>query len=179
MTNTKLKIEAGKRYVCRDGGISGVIEARDPENSPYPWCDGDYTWTKDGLFHHDRDGGGEYPADLIHEYIEPQSEWGPWIGWNGGECPVDGNDIVQTHQMIDNRYSAEKSQARNAAGWNWLNDGTGGCIIAYRVKEEPETVENQVFISNSGISWIKDSAGRRKAIITTKGDDIAIRWAEE
>ncbi len=27
---------------------------------------------------------------------KPQDEWGPWIGWNGGECPVGGEVVVES-----------------------------------------------------------------------------------
>lgn len=67
-----LKLEVGKRYVRRDGGISGIIETRPKHYVSYPFQDLDslITYTGDGKFYSycgdDR--------DLISEYIEPAAE---------------------------------------------------------------------------------------------------------
>ena len=65
-----MKIEAGKRYVRRDGTISGVITAR--QNILYPFEDlvAQKTYRRDGTWN------GEHRADcdLISEYIEQPSQ---------------------------------------------------------------------------------------------------------
>lgn len=84
---------------------------------------------------------GEYNSDmarftrsLLKAIPEPEPEWGPWIGWNGGECPVDGGDIVEVAssnggKAIDKAYV-----------FVWVG-GLDTSIIAYRVKQSPPEPE--------------------------------------
>jgi len=53
-----------------------------------------------------------------------------WREWNGGECPVAGDVIVQTRWA-----NGKESAAFFAAEWNWGHDGSSVDIIAYRVVE--------------------------------------------
>ena len=63
------------------------------------------------------------------------SNWGPWIGWNGGDCPVDGGALVECFCDETKRFYSE----RFAYELDW---STGG---AYRVKKEPDVkTVNQV-----------------------------------
>lgn len=68
-----MKIEAGKRYVRRDGKISGVISGVDDQSCLYPFWDREETlsYMPDGRYDSD---GEPYPCDLIKEYIEPPSQ---------------------------------------------------------------------------------------------------------
>lgn len=51
-----------------------------------------------------------------------------WITWTGGECPVEGNVVVQVRY----RSGAECTYyAANSCKWD--HAGTSGDIIAYRV----------------------------------------------
>lgn len=66
-----LKLEAGKRYWMRYGGVSGVVRLnRDAKNS---FTDGMWTWRQEGYRFSDSEVSG---ADLVREYTEPQPlEW--------------------------------------------------------------------------------------------------------
>ena len=67
-----MKIEAGKRYVRRDGEISGVIGVVDrPAWAEYTFSDGYLTYRQDGVYDQ---WTGVCVDDLISEYIEPKSE---------------------------------------------------------------------------------------------------------
>jgi len=57
------------------------------------------------------------------------NEWGPWIGWNGGECPVDRDAVVEV------QYT--EREANKAGKFIWSKSGYNADIIAYRVKKEP------------------------------------------
>lgn len=57
-------------------------------------------------------------------------EWGPWIGWNGGECPVDGGAIVEV-------VGCDYNGIGDASSYAWYHDGEDDDIIAYRVKKDP------------------------------------------
>ena len=64
-----MKIEAGKRYVRRDGAISGMIR-EDCNDEDYPfWDDSDgSSYNEYGMWL----TGTEHDEDLIREYVEPQ-----------------------------------------------------------------------------------------------------------
>jgi hypothetical protein len=63
----QMKIEAGKRYVRRDGTISGTIYLRHSED--YPFGDDTETYCEDGKVYHDE----ETNNDLIGEYTSQES----------------------------------------------------------------------------------------------------------
>lgn len=64
----KLKLEAGKRYVRRDGKITGVLQ-KCPEGVFFEFIDPDYG------FNYDEYGGSCYePLDIMEEYIEETPE---------------------------------------------------------------------------------------------------------
>jgi hypothetical protein len=52
-------------------------------------------------------------------------EWGPWIGWNGGERPVDGDAVVE----VVTKHGSSDGKASDYC-WSFRT-------IAYRVKKEP------------------------------------------
>lgn len=66
-----MKIEAGKRYVRRDGEITAALV---PNDERYPFRDGRgelgsaQAWTSDGSYWYDGDSS-EY--DIVSEYVEP------------------------------------------------------------------------------------------------------------
>lgn len=67
-----MRIEAGKRYVRRDGKISGVIEQRKGIIGEYAFEDPVMlkTYRADGMWN----GEHQVDSDLISEYIEPPSQ---------------------------------------------------------------------------------------------------------
>lgn len=67
-----LKLEAGKRYWRRDGGVSPVVCANDAGDVAYPFRAGNDTFRSDGRFNRWQ----EHENDLVREYTEPQPlEW--------------------------------------------------------------------------------------------------------
>lgn len=68
-----LKLEAGKRYWMRYGGVSGALRLN--RDATYPFTDGAFTWSAEGKRKR-WDDGHEYQTDLVREYTEPQPlEW--------------------------------------------------------------------------------------------------------
>ena len=64
-----MKIEVGKRYVRRDGSVSGVISRNDDPDYPFTdelddYTEGGYFWVS----------ATAHPADLVSEYVEPVKE---------------------------------------------------------------------------------------------------------
>ena len=173
----KLTVEAGKCYNRRDGEISGVIK-NSKDGSTHPYHD-------DNLYWYNSEGKnvvehvGDY-TDLISEYkeptAEPQDEWGPWIGWNGGrERPASGGTVVEIVQSNGNR----KVTRGDLLQWQHP-DNSEWSVIAYRIKKEPEVRECFLYL-NENCKWQPFSGGPnvQKAIITLTNGKLSIRWAEE
>lgn len=55
-----------------------------------------------------------------------------WIQWAGGECPVDGDAIVEVKFRNPSQYQFNNDRA---VDFNWSHDGFGGDIIAYRLRK--------------------------------------------
>jgi len=77
------------------------------------------------------------------EYYQayPKADDDGWIEWNGGECPVSGDDIVD---VAYSTYGA-KSFSAAANSLRWSKRGLGGDIIAYRLHKpevKPEFCES-------------------------------------
>lgn len=180
-----MKIEVGKRYVRHDGEISGVIEVNPLMNSEtHPFYDPVFaeTYRSDGLWW--CEGVGKTNIyDLISEYREtsvrdepttPTTEYGPWIGWNGGDCPVDDGVAFEVAMPSGTQEDA------TVEGWDWDSDARNP-IIAYRNVIEPEAVVINGFIGFDDLFWNSEVAageGCRKVKITIQGDAIKAEWVE-
>lgn len=69
--------------------------------------------------------------------------WGPWIGWNGGECPVDDYDEVQYVWHGSGGVIVAEETAHNIR-WGLGEVGGGKYFMSsYRVKKEPVVEERQ------------------------------------
>lgn len=62
---------------------------------------------------------------------------GEWIEWNGGECPVGRNGVVEIQLRRDTRQAAEDYHARfrpidaDHVRWTWNHEDDD--VIAYRI----------------------------------------------
>lgn len=72
--------------------------------------------------------------------MSDDTEWGPWIGWNGGERPVEGDAVFQQVWINEDGSTGRHKRSVTGFGYAWDN------VIAYRVKEEPviESVQREV-----------------------------------
>lgn len=66
--------------------------------------------------------------------IPTADEFG-WIQWAGGECPVDGDAIVEVKYRKPNPYQFNNDRAGD---FTWSHDGFDGDIIAYRLQQPHE-----------------------------------------
>ena len=72
--------------------------------------------------------------EYFHLYSAPDAEG--WIEWKGGECPVDGNEI------IDIRYPDSREEFGTKAKFRrWNHCGDKGDIIAYRLHKPKKSLE--------------------------------------
>lgn len=55
-----------------------------------------------------------------------------WIEWNGGECPVDSDAIVEVRYRKPSPLNFNNDRAGD---FSWSHDGFGGDIIAYRLRQ--------------------------------------------
>ena len=76
-----------------------------------------------------------------------------WIIWNGGDCPVAPDTIVQTQFRSETRYTAEKSFEYRAGIFGWSHFGCDNDIIAYRAVPEPLWAELTARASDTGRVW--------------------------
>lgn len=58
-----------------------------------------------------------------------------WIQWAGGECPVDGDEIVEVRYRKTNPYQFNNDRAGD---FTWSHHGIDGDIIAYRLQHPHE-----------------------------------------
>ena len=145
----KFEVQAGKRYNRRDGGISETLKFNHHFDAPFT-ADG-WLYGYDGRI----SCGDEYnDEDLISEYIE-EDEYGPWIGWNGGDCPVDAFTVVMAQMR---NFSVERCS--ESIDWDCRQTP----VIAYRVKQEPPTVMYRRYF------------GGKLATVTVRGGKISIEW---
>ena len=86
-----------------------------------------------------------------------------WIIWNGGDCPVPSDTMVQVQLRTDTRNSAEFRDWREAKSWDWAVDGRNLDIIAYRITSEPMWVGITGFVGYEGYF----AFGREKCIDDT------------
>jgi len=72
-----------------------------------------------------------------------------WIIWNGGDCPVSPDTIVQVQWADEDRLEAEECEERpaNAVRWAWNSRNN---IIAYRIISEMLWVEITGFVDRDG-----------------------------
>lgn len=59
---------------------------------------------------------------------EPEADEDGWIKWDGGDCPI-GLD-----QMVDVMFrDKQEFHSESADEWRWDHDFGGGDIVAYRI----------------------------------------------
>lgn len=74
-------------------------------------------------------------GDILHSHNqEPQFVFGPWIEWQGGDCPVPGDWMVQV--ALDKNAGNQGLDASAACLFRWSHFPHGGNITQYRVRFE-------------------------------------------
>ncbi len=86
-----------------------------------------------------------------------------WIQWAGGECPVDGDAIVEVKYRKPNPYQFNNDRAGDFA---WAHDGFDGDIIAYRMHQptKSEQVRADAWRSYAGAAETDDEADLNECI---------------
>ena len=68
------------------------------------------------------------------QYEAAISENEGWIEWSGGECPVDGDAIVEV-KLRNSNPDSRQSNSDRAGDFYWSHEGSGYDIIAYRLQQ--------------------------------------------
>lgn len=84
--------------------------------------------------------------ECFHLYPAPDADG--WIEWNGGECPVGENDL------IDVKFSDGDTLFGVDGAWDWSDDADGCNIIAYRL-HKPEQSGAADKLSSDAVSAAK------------------------
>lgn len=81
-------------------------------------------------------------ADDRHECIVSRKQYEAalaasdgWIEWNGGDCPVDSDAIVEVRYWNQNQNQYRYNNDR-AGDFEWSHTGSYGDIIAYRLHDQ-------------------------------------------
>lgn len=154
MTQNKLKLEVGKAYRTRDGRKVHNISKSGDKTYPFvgrivnEWSD-DY-YKPDGIWMVDE----QNKRDIVSEWQEPDADG--WIEWHGGECPVDGDALIQ-YQWLNGDIS--RTIARNL---HWKTNFNPWDIKRYRV------------VHNSKQSEAEHLTGEKREDTTALRDQIAI-----
>ena len=76
--------------------------------------------------------------------------YGPWIKWDGGECPVPPGTLVEVN-FRDGSYESEYT----ADDHRWINVGGDDDIISYRtITEQPDLEAAERMLLNYGYTVI-------------------------
>jgi len=77
---------------------------------------------------------------------------GKWHGWNGGECPVDVESIVEGMYLRDD-MPAPKSPCKDRAGhFDWKYEAAN-TLIAFRVVKEHREQKEYTIDPRKNIIW--------------------------
>lgn len=93
--------------------------------------------TDRGLYDSEMRSYGDHFAGMIYALIDkplpkPAPDADGWIPWGGGECPVDGNEVVEVRLR-----EYDETPIAGADCFGWSHDGGYDDIIAYRIVKEP------------------------------------------
>ena len=72
--------------------------------------------------------------------LTPEEVAAGWVAWEGGECPVDPNAMVDAKfRAPPYDYQLPPALPTAACLLEWYHDGENDDIIAYRVIESPRS----------------------------------------
>ncbi len=79
--------------------------------------------------------------------MEKEPKFGPIFGWNGGECPVNGEKYVKYWLRCGDSYIVE------AYKLEWDHEGRVNDIIAYQVEVKPAAEKRSMGLVNDYTDW--------------------------
>ena len=102
---------------------------------------------------------------------------GNWHGWNGGECPVHPETVVEFR--LRDRVQEYGIMQNRATSCDWTHDDDSGDIIAFRVVKEHREPREFWLVPNSGdIMWVYSDQIRAKLIADGYGSGEVIHVRE-
>lgn len=104
---------------------------------------------------------GHYTADTGAGKTASAADADGWIEWAGGECPVDGDAIVEVRYRKTNPYQFNNDRAGD---FTWSHHGIDGDIIAYRLQQPHE-------VKTAGIDVQRDAVKSNDAQLESDLND--------
>ena len=102
---------------------------------------------------------------------------GRWHGWNGGECPVHPETVVEVR--LRDREQEYGIMQNRATSFDWTHDDHSSDIIAFRVIKEHREPRDFWLVPNSGdIMWVYSDQIRAKLIADGYGSGEVIHVRE-
>ena len=77
---------------------------------------------------------------------------GKWHGWNGGECPVDVESIVEGMYLRDDMPAPESPCTDRAGHFDWEYEAAN-TLIAFRVIKEHREPKEYTIDPRKNIIW--------------------------
>ena len=77
---------------------------------------------------------------------------GKWHGWNGGECPVDVESIVEGMYLRDDMPAPESPYTDRAGHFDWEYEAAN-TLIAFRVIKEHREPKEYTIDPRKNIIW--------------------------
>ena len=161
-----VELHIGYVGITREGKRVKIVRSDDDRWPPYNWAsDNGNTYMGDGLcFKYT-----ESRHDIIGPWVDPETqELGPWIGWNGGECPVHPDTVVQAVRGTSEDADCETWPAGQFQKSNWSDMGGTHSIIAYRIIKEHKEPREMWLKYDSLDVWLE----------CTKSDEGAVLFRE-
>jgi hypothetical protein len=126
-----MKIEVGGVYKTREGKRVEIV--KNDGHAAYPFLgDNGGTYTENGKFWLHESS----PRDLIAEWQDTTTDYndGKWHGWNGGECPVHPDTVVDVVWQNNDSGRVGIHKRNKAYIWDENNERINWpAIIAFRV----------------------------------------------
>lgn len=134
----EVKLKVGQVWKDRYGKQVEIVKEVFGRQFPFFGNNG-VTYTHKGFQFREGDESRNDLIELVRDVEGPQATSEPqpdtlhdgWLPWDGGECPVDPNALVE-YKMRGGASSVD-----NADEIMWNHSGSSSDIIAYRVVEQP------------------------------------------
>lgn len=112
----------------------------------------------------DLDGIGTLPHGLHGGDVQLASEWGPWIDWAGGECPIPDAKAGEYQLRFSHSTRIDDNPIGLPKQYAWKMNAAGCVITAYRVRTPADDLLRQA------IEVLTNSCDLLENYIDTFGD---------
>lgn len=157
-----MQIEVGKRYVMRDGNVSGLLQYRLGDTYPFLCPVNNRMYAVKG----ERYIGKEHPTDLVAEYVEPVSP--SEVSGKESVVEYDLSGIPAGYEFVGVRAvkvgDCYLPNMDNSHAWRArIQDTVVGCV---RVVVKPIEPKQRTVVIHKWLVW--DLLGKERMVFGTK-----------